>query len=140
MTASEIASRVGLSVPAVGERIHKLQESGVIRGFHLDLNARRVGYDLLAFITVDSASSEHYETFVHRVRLHPKIQECHSITGGGSHILKVRAVSSEDLEKILRDIQSWPGVVRTHTMVVLSTYKESHAIALEPEHSQKGHS
>jgi len=130
MTASEIATRVGISTPTVGERIHKLQESGIITAFSAAIDARKLGIDLLAFINMDSSSSEHYEEFVGNARQHPAIQECHSITGGGSHLLKVRAKNSADLEKLLREIQRWPGVVRTHTMVVLSSYKESLSLDL----------
>ena len=53
------------------------------------------------------------------------ILECHSITGGGSHILKVRVKSSQALEDLLYEIQNWPGVSRTQSNVVLSTYKET---------------
>lgn len=130
MTASEISSRVGISIPTVSERIHRLQESGIITAFSTEVDARKLGIDLLAFITTDSSSSEHYEEFVIHARKHRAIQECHSITGGGSHLLKVRARNSAELEKILREIQRWPGVVRTHTMIVLSTYKESSALDL----------
>ena len=56
--------------------------------------------------------------------------ECHSITGGGSHILKVRAKNSQALEDLLYEIQNWPGVSRTQSNVVLSTYKEETAIDL----------
>lgn len=123
-TASEIAQSVGLSVPAVTERIHKLQEKGIIKGFSTDLDAKKLGYDLSAFIAVDSSSSEHYEDIVTRARANPAIRECHSITGEGSHLLKLRLRNSSELESQLREIQSWPGVIRTHTMLVLSTYKE----------------
>jgi Lrp/AsnC family leucine-responsive transcriptional regulator len=56
--------------------------------------------------------------------------ECHSVTGDGSHLLKVRVKNSTALEKLLRDIQSWPGVIRTHTSVVMSTYKEGFELDL----------
>ena len=51
--------------------------------------------------------------------------ECHSVTGEGSHLLKIRLKTSTDLESLLSEIQGWPGVVRTHTWVVLSSFKES---------------
>ena len=51
--------------------------------------------------------------------------ECHSITGEGSHILKVRTQDTSSLEVLLREIQAWPGVIRTHTMIVMSTFKEA---------------
>lgn len=56
--------------------------------------------------------------------------ECHSITGGGSHILKVRVQNSQALEDLLYKIQNWPGVSRTQSNLVLSTYKEETSIDL----------
>ena len=56
--------------------------------------------------------------------------ECHSITGSGSHILKIRAKNSQGLEDLLYEIQNWPGVSRTQSNVVLSSYKETTEIDL----------
>lgn len=133
MTASEIATEVNLSVPSVSDRIRKLVDTGIITGFGIHLNHRKIGYDLTAFIAVDSSSSEHFEDFVKMAREKEYVVECHSITGEGSHLLKIRARSSSDLENQLREIQGWPGVVRTHTMLVLSTYKENAALSLKLE-------
>ncbi len=124
MTASEIASDVALSIPAVTERIKKLIEFGYIENFTVKMNAKKLGYDLTAFINVDSSSSDHYEDIVSASKVHPSILECHSVTGEGSHLLKIRVKNSTELEKLLSEIQQWPGVIRTHTMLVLSTFKE----------------
>lgn len=133
MTASEIATEVHLSVPAVSERIKKLVESGIIKGFGAHLDYKKLGYDLMAFIAVDSSSSEHFEEFVKEAQDEAGVIECHSITGEGSHLLKVLVKNSSDLENRLRDIQGWPGVVRTHTMLVLSTYKERATLSFAEE-------
>ncbi len=125
MTASEIAGQVGLSVPAITERIKKLSEAGYIKRFTAQLNPRKMGFDLTAYITVVSSSSDHYDEVIQCAHESPAVLECHSVTGDGSHLLKVRVPSSSGLEVLLHDIQLWPGVARTHTMVVLSTYKES---------------
>ncbi len=130
-TASEMASEIGLSIPAVAERIKKLVEHGYIEQFTAQINAKKLGFDLTSFITVDSSSSDHYEDIVRSSLDHPSVLECHSVTGGGSHLLKIRVRNSTELEKLLSDIQQWPGVIRTHTMVVLSTYKEGMNIALQ---------
>lgn len=130
-TASEVAVVVGLSVPAVAERIRKLTEAGYIRSFTVLLDHKRLGLDLTAFILVVSSSSDHYEDVVKCADAEPAVMECHSITGEGSHLLKVRVANSSALEQLLREIQLWPGVARTHTMVVLSTYKESTQLALD---------
>ena len=131
ITASEIASEVGLSVPAAAERVKKLDESKLITGFYTKLDAKELGFDLCAFITVVSASSDHYQDIIDEAERNNSILECHSVTGEGSHLLKIRVRNSTELEKLLSKIQSWPGVIRTHTMLVLSTFKETTNIYLK---------
>ncbi len=123
-TASEIADSVSMSVPAVTERIKKLTESDIIQKFSVKLNAKALGFDLSAFIAVVSSSSDQYEDIIQKSMNDNAVLECHSVTGDGSHLLKVRVRNSTELEKLLRDIQSWPGVMRTQTSVVMSTYKD----------------
>ncbi len=124
ITASDIAESVEMSVPAVTERIKKLTEHGTVESFTAKLNAKGLGFDLAAFIAVVSSSSEHYEEIIQKTIIHPSVMECHSVTGDGSHMLKVRVKNSSELEKLLREIQAWPSVIRTHTSVIMSTYKE----------------
>ncbi|MEE8341721.1 MAG: Lrp/AsnC family transcriptional regulator [Candidatus Neomarinimicrobiota bacterium] len=131
MSASEIASDVGLSVPAAAERVKKLAESKLITGYYTKLDAKELGFDLCAFITVDSASSDHYHDIIDEAERNTSVLECHSVTGEGSHLLKIRIKNSTELEKLLSKIQSWPGVIRTHTMLVLSTFKETTEIDLD---------
>ena len=131
MSASEIGNAVGLSVPAAAERVKKLTESGYIKEFATVLSPKELGYDVTAFIVVDCTSSDLYDHVVEKSAQNKNVLECHSITGEGSHLLKILAHNSEDLEAQLSKIQSWSGVVRTHTMFVLSTYKETTEIALE---------
>jgi Lrp/AsnC family leucine-responsive transcriptional regulator len=130
MSASEIGHAVGLSVPAAAERVKKLKDSGFIKEFATVLNPNELGYDITAFIVVDCTSSDLFDHVVEKAAQNKNVLECHSITGEGSHLLKIRALNSEDLEMQLSKIQSWSGVVRTHTMYVLSTYKETTEIAL----------
>jgi len=89
-----------------------------------------LGFDLAAFIAVVSASSDHFEDIIQNATSHPAVLECHSVTGDGSHMLKVRVKNSTVLERLLREIQSWPGVIRTHTSVIMSTYKEGYVLDL----------
>ncbi len=124
-TASDIAKKVDLSIPAVGERIKKLTEKGLIKQFSAILDHKQIGLDLTAFVFIISEHSDHYNEFVEKAKETKTILECHSITGGGSHILKVRVKNSQSLEDFLYEIQNWPGVSRTQSNVVLSTYKET---------------
>ena len=125
MTASEMAEKVDLSVPAVTERIRKLTEGGVLKEFRAVLEAKKVDYDVTAYILLDMSSSNSYGDMVQYAQNNDEVLECHSITGEGSHILKVRTHDTSSLESLLRNIQSWPGVIRTHTMIVMSTFKEA---------------
>ena len=125
MTASEMAGKVDLSVPAVTERIRILTEGGVLKEFRAVLEAKKVDYDVTAYILLDMSSSNSYGDMVQYAQDNDEVLECHSITGEGSHILKVRTHDTSSLESLLRNIQSWPGVIRTHTMIVMSTFKEA---------------
>lgn len=129
---NEIAEDVKLSVPSVSDRMKKLEERGVIEGYHAVVNSRRVGYDISAFIRVMVDGSKHYDTFVERASNLEQVQEVHSITGEGSHILRVLIRNTSGLEKLLSTIQAWPGVHGTSTSMVLSSYKDTRAVPVEP--------
>jgi len=86
-SASFIADKIKMSVPAVADRIKKLQESDVIKGFTTMLNHRKVGLDVSAFITVISESSSHYSDVVRETNNSPEIIQCFTTTGNGSHVL-----------------------------------------------------
>jgi Lrp/AsnC family leucine-responsive transcriptional regulator len=121
----ELAHAVGLSGPAVGDRLRKLEESGVIRHFSVVLDPKKLGRDVTAFMAVGISGSQHYADFLERVAAHPEILECHSVTGQGSHLLKVRT------ERLLAEIQAWEGVQWTQTSIVLSTIKETSRLSLD---------
>lgn len=128
---NDLAERVGLSLPAVSDRLRKLEEHGVITGYHARLDAKKLGKDITAFIFVAVDSSKHYAAFLDHARELDEILECHAITGEGTHLLKVRTTNAASLERLLARIQAWSGVTRTQTDVVLSTAKESTRIRVE---------
>ena len=115
-------------MPAVSERLKKLEEQGIIEGYYAKVNRKAYGLDILAFIYVIMESSKHYKNLIKNVEHHKQILECHSVLGDGSHLLKVLVRNTEALEKLLSEIQSWPGVISTRTTYVLSTIKETTAI------------
>ncbi len=129
-SASYIAEDIGMSIPAVTDRIKKLQESGVIMGFTALLDHRKVGLDVSAFITVISESSSHYSDVVLQANKTPEIIQCFTTTGNGSHVLLAITKNSSSLEKLLRIIQNWPGVTRTETQMVLSSYKSINTLQI----------
>lgn len=127
---NEIAEEIGLSIPSVSERLHKLESKGIIEGYYTRLNRKSFGYDIMVFIHVSMDSSKHYKALISKVSEMPSILECHSVLGEGSHLLKAIARNTASLEKLLSEIQSWPGVTSTKTTFVLSTIKESTQIEI----------
>lgn len=125
---NQLAEMVNLSVPSVSERLNKLEEKGVIEGYFAKVNKKTFGLDIMAFIHVIMDSSKHYKSLISHVEKSPQILECHSVLGEGSHLLKILVKNTEALEKLLSEIQTWPGVIATKTMFVLSTIKETSAI------------
>lgn len=127
---SDLAEKVSLSIPAVSERLRKLEENGIITGYYAKLNHRLLGKDITAFIFVTVDSSKHFQSFVERANDLDEILECHAITGDGTHLIKVRSQNTETLEKLLSKLQSWSGVIKTNTSVVLSSSKETTRLKL----------
>ena len=128
---SELAEVVGLSIPSVSERLDKLQKNGIITGFTMEVDERQLGFDIQAFVRVRVDSSKHYKSFVEHVMKEEEIMECYSVTGEGSHILKVMTHNTASLERFLSRIQSWPGVLGTNTSIVLSQLKKNNRICAE---------
>jgi Lrp/AsnC family leucine-responsive transcriptional regulator len=127
---NELAEAVELSIPSVSERLHKLETNGVIEGYYTKLNRKVFGFDIMAYILVVMESSKHYKSLITHVEKKPEILECHSVLGEGSHLLKALVKNSEALEKLLSEIQAWTGVVSTKTTFVLSTLKDTTALAI----------
>ncbi|ARM30655.1 Lrp/AsnC family transcriptional regulator [Prosthecochloris sp. HL-130-GSB] len=131
MRLSELAEIVGLSIPSVSERLDKLQKKGIVKKFTTLIDERKLGFDIQAFIRVRIDSSKHYKSFMEHVLREDEIMECYSVTGDGSHILKVMTHNTTSLEQFLSRIQSWPGVLGTNTSFVLSEIKKNTRISSE---------
>ena len=128
---NELAEKVGLSLPAVSERMHKLEEEGIILGYYTKLDHKRLGKDITAFVIVTVDSSKHYQTVLEHVMKTDDIQECHAITGNGTHLLKVRTENTDGLEKLLSKIRIMAGSFgKTTTSLVLSSPKETTKIKI----------
>jgi Lrp/AsnC family leucine-responsive transcriptional regulator len=114
---TELGRRVGLSTPAVGERVKRLEEAGIITGYRAQVDHAKAGYPILAFIRISVVGD-----FLSRVtqvsRDIPEVLECHRITGSDSYIIKAVARSIEELEKV---IDRFTPYVATTTAIVLSS-------------------
>lgn len=127
-----LAEAVGLSLPSTSDRMRKLEERGLITGYHAVVDAKRLGHDVTVFVRVLSTGSEHYATFMEAVAAMDEVQELHSITGEGSHMIKARIRDTSALEGLLGRIQALPGVRGTQTSIVLTTRKETRYVRPEP--------
>jgi Lrp/AsnC family leucine-responsive transcriptional regulator len=125
-----LGAEVGLSAPSVVDRIHKLEQAGVIEGYVAVLNARRVGKDVTAFIGVSVGHPAQIDAFERDVSRMSEVLECHHVTGHYTLILKVKVATTAALERLIDQVRGIEGVSRTETMVVLSTQAERSRIAL----------
>ena len=124
-SASEIAKQVALSVPAVTERIRKLEQGGVIEKYTLRINPCELGYNLLVFVLVKIDASRNLEAFQDEVTALANVLECHHIAGPSDYLLKVLVKDMQDLETLLScTMKDLPGVAETQTLFCLSMLKE----------------
>jgi Lrp/AsnC family leucine-responsive transcriptional regulator len=124
-TASEISKQVNLSVPAVAERIRKMETSGMINGYTVKLDRQQLGLQLIAFImvTLDNVSS--IANFRDKMVACPDVLECHHLAGQSDYLLKIRVENTNQLECFLMDVlKKTAGVASSNTLICLSTLKE----------------
>ncbi len=129
MSWADLAVRLGLSAPAAAERVRRLEERGVIRGFSAIVDPEAIGLDLLAFVAVTLERPDHRDTFLQWVAVCTNVQECHHLAGDDDFLIKLRCRGTRDLERIISDdLKGLPGIARTRTSICLSTVKESVAV------------
>lgn len=120
---AELGRSVALSAPAVHERVKRLKAAGVISSTVARLDGAKTGKPFLVFLHVTTENWGFSQAFQKLMAL-PEIEECHSVTGDTSLILKVRLPDSRALESLLRQIHRFDSVVSTKSFVTLSTYKD----------------
>lgn len=124
-TTAQISAQVHLSVPAVAERIRKLEQSGAIEYYTAKVNRTAVGQKLLSFVSVQIDRTEHVEDFRNAVLALDTVLECHHMAGPYDYLLKVLVADTAELEVFLsRELKAIPGVRATNTAIVLSTLRE----------------
>ena len=133
---AKIGQRVGLSAPAVIERIKKLEENGVITSYTALLDARKLGCDITAFIGVLTSHPKSIIDVEQQIESRPEVLECHHVTGSYTLLIKVKTANTTTLEELISHLRSIEGVSRTETMVVLSTHTERQLL-LRPEMPHK---
>lgn len=122
MTFTDLAQQVGLSGPSVADRVRRLENQDVIRGFTARLDPAALGLTLTAFIAVSLNASATPAEFLDALDPYPEIVECHHTAGQDDYLLKVHTAGTQGLEHLITHVlKRIPGVDATCTTVVLST-------------------
>lgn len=100
LTMSELGRRVGMSSPAVTERVRRLEETGVIRGYRLDLNPAALGLPIAAYIRIRPNAGQ-LPRIIELAQQIPEVVECHRITGEDCFILKAHIPAIDQLDRLL---------------------------------------
>jgi Lrp/AsnC family leucine-responsive transcriptional regulator len=124
MSFTELARQAGLSVSAVHQRVRRLEQEGVIKGYAAVFNPEDIGLPLTAFVSVKPFDAAAPDDLPQRLEHMTAIEACHSVAGDENYILKVRVASPTALEDLLYQIRTVGGV-STRTTVVLSTPYEN---------------
>ena len=129
-TYAEIGAAAGLSPSAVNDRLKRLRAEGVIRRMTAEIEPTAIGLSLLAFVLVAVNGPQEEASFREAMKAAPDVLECHHITGDFSYLLKLRLRDTAHLEQFLIDrLKPLPGIVRTHTLIALSSVKETHVLS-----------
>ena len=127
---ADINAEVGLSTAAVHERVKKMIERGTIQRFSLQVDPDAVGLNFTAFVAIRNDGGAHCRDIAPRLRTIAAVQELHSVAGEYDFLAKVRTRRARDLEGVLAQIKSIPGVARTTSTVVLNTVFEGQPLKL----------
>ena len=115
----ELARQLGVARGTIQARLDKLQRRGTITGFSPDLDLRALGYDVLAFITLEIAQGRLEDVIEHLATI-PEVLEAHSTTGPGDLHCRVTARTNEHLQTVINSVLSVPGINRTTTQIALT--------------------
>ena len=124
MSFTELARQTGLSVSAAQQRVRRLEQRGVIRGYSAVISPEEIGLPLTAFVSIKPFDPAAPDDAPDRLAHLGAIEACHSVAGDESYILKVRVASPAGLEELLQEIRA-AASVSTHTTIVLSTPYEN---------------
>lgn len=124
-STSEISKRVNLSIPAVSERIRKMEEAAIIQKYTIKVNREKMNYKILAFIFITIDRTESVDNFREAVVQYNNVLECHHVAGEYDYLLKVLVEDTKSLEDFLSNsLKKIKGVLKSNTIISLSSLKE----------------
>ena len=115
----ELARQLSVARGTVQARLDKLQQRGIISGFDPDLDIRRMGYEVLAFVSLEIAQGRLDDVCAH-LREIPEVLEIHSVTGPGDLHCRVVARTNDHLQHVINRMLEVQGIARTSTVIALS--------------------
>jgi Lrp/AsnC family leucine-responsive transcriptional regulator len=120
---AELGRKIGMSAPAITERVRKMEEAGIIAGYHARVNPAKIGYPVIGFVQV-RVPQEHFPQVITLAREIPEIRECHHTFGQDAFLLKVVASSTEQMERALDPLREFAEI---HSSVIVSTPVEKYS-------------
>ncbi|MBB2168293.1 Lrp/AsnC family transcriptional regulator [Gluconacetobacter aggeris] len=134
MTNVELARRVGISAPPCLRRVRRLEEEGLIRGYHADTDAALLGWTitLFALIGLDSQKEAVLTAFESQVAGWPEVRECHMIRGGGDFLVRLVARDAAHENQLTRRLTESPHVSRVQTLQTIRTSLSRAGVPVQP--------
>ncbi len=129
ITWSELGSWLGMSAPAIADRVRRMEENGTIKNFSVNINPASIGCNVTAFVYVILEHPRARPPFLQLVQDCEAIQECYHMAGEEDYCLKVKVANLAELESLISDrIKGIDGVIKTRTTIALSCIKETNAL------------
>lgn len=128
LSFSELGRRVGLSSPAIAERVRRMEDLGIVSGYRATIEPTRLGFPMTAYISLKTAA-DHYARVSQMARSLSEIIECHHITGEESFLIKVLVSSTAHLEAVIAQLRQFG---HTSTSIVLSSPVKSKMVLSGP--------
>jgi DNA-binding Lrp family transcriptional regulator len=135
MTNVELARRVGLSAPPCLRRVRRLEEQGIIRGYHADLDPQVLGWQItfFALVGLETQKEAVLSAFERMVTSWPEVRECHMIRGGGDFLLRLVARDTQHENALTSRLTEAPHVLRVQTMPTIRTARDLSGVPVERE-------
>ncbi len=135
MTNVELARRAGISAPPCLRRVRALEKAGYIRGYHADLNAEDLGFEVMfiALVGLDSQSEAVLSGFESTMADWPEVRECHMARGPSDFVLKVVARNTAHENELTTKLTAVAHVATVQTIQVIRTSKQQPGVPVDPE-------
>ncbi len=134
MTNVDLATSVGLTPPPCLRRVRALEESGVIRGYHADLDGAKLGYTITVFamVSLKSQAEDALRQFEDHMRALPEVRECHMLNGEIDFILKIVSRDLQSFQEFLTSkLTPAPNVASVKTSLTIRTAKQLPGVPLD---------